>query len=100
MCLICDENKIEEVLNDALENKIISKEEYFEINPQQKDPAVFYYNFKVHKQNEHDNSFPPVRPIISGSGSVTENISLYVENFIDRPGVAGAVLQTASSFTD
>ena len=75
-------NKIEEVLNDALENKIISKEEYLEMNPQQKDPAVFYCNFKVHKQNEHGNIVPPVRPIISGSGSITENISLYVEHFI------------------
>ena len=52
------------------------------MNPQKKDPAVFYCNFKVHKQKEHDNSVPPVRPIISGSGSITENISLYVEHFI------------------
>ena len=35
--------------------------------------------FKVHNETEHNN-VPPVRAIISGSGSITENISLYVEH--------------------
>ena len=35
----------------------------------------------MHKQNEH-KEVPPVRAIISGSGSVTENISLFVEHHI------------------
>ena len=79
--------KIEKVLNDALENRIITKEEYVEMNPQKKNPAVFYCNFKVHKQSEHDKSVPPVRPIISGSGAITENISLYVEYHIKETSI-------------
>ena len=51
------------------------------MNPKAKNPATFYCNFKVHKQQEH-NKTPPVRPIISGSGGITENISLYVEHHI------------------
>ena len=42
---------------------------------------MWYCNFKVHKKNNHDN-IPPVRPIISGSGAITENISLYVDHHI------------------
>ena len=78
--------KIENVLHKALENKIISREEYNEMNPHNKDPAKFYCNFKVHKETNHDN-IPPVRPIISGSGSITENISLYVEHYIKESSV-------------
>ena len=73
--------KIEDVLKDALENNIISRAEYCEMSPKNKDPSVFYCNFKVHKETNHNN-IPPVRPIISGSGSITENISLYVEHHI------------------
>ena len=65
---------------------IISKAEYCEMSPKNKDPSVFYCNFKVHKETKHNN-VPPVRPIISGSGSITENISLYVEHHIKEASV-------------
>ena len=35
----------------------------------------------MHKETEHNN-VPPVRPIISGLGAITENISLFVEHHI------------------
>ena len=78
--------KIENVLHKALENKIISREEYNEMNPHNEDPAKFYCNFKVHKETNHHN-ISPVRPIISGSGSITENISLYAEHYIKESSV-------------
>ena len=71
--------KIENVLNKALENKIISREEYNEKIPHNKDPATLYCNFKVQKET-NQNNIPLVRQIISESGSITENISLYVEH--------------------
>ena len=46
-----------------------------------KNPSKFYCNFKVHKKHNYKET-PPPRPIISGSGSITENISLYVEHKI------------------
>ena len=73
--------KIIDTLKEALENKIITKNEFSAMNPEDKDPAKFYCNFKVHKQSEQ-KEVPPVRPIISGSGSITENISLFVEHHI------------------
>ena len=42
-----------------------------------KEPGRFYCNFKVHKPHE-PNKAPPERPIISGSGSITEGIGEYV----------------------
>ena len=38
--------------------------------------SKFYCNFKVHKDYDH---IPPVRPIISGSGSLLENPSKFVD---------------------
>ena len=73
--------KIKEVLEEAYADKIITKDEFSAMNPDNKEAAKFYCNLKVHKQKDH-NELPPVRPIISGSGSVTENISLYVEHHI------------------
>ena len=63
-------------LKNALEKEIITKEEYSALNTEDKDAANFYCNFKVQKQTEH-KEVPPVRPIISGSGSITENISYW-----------------------
>ena len=73
--------KIISVLKEALENNIITKEEYAEMNPEDRNPAKFYCNYKEHKKKIHDN-IPPVRPIISGSGAITENISVYVDHHI------------------
>ena len=47
------------------------------MDPEDKNPSKFYCNFKVHKNHKHKET-PPPRPIISGSGSITENIGLYV----------------------
>ena len=74
-------NKILDTLEEALEDKIITKEEFDAMQPEDKNAYRFYCNFKVHKQKEH-KEVPPVRPIISGSGSITENISLFVEHHI------------------
>ena len=72
-------NKIKAILDEGLENNILSEEEYNVMNPEDKNPAKFYMNFKVHKPHNH---IPPPRPIISGSGSITENIGKYVEHHI------------------
>ena len=46
-----------------------------------KNPAKFYCTFKVHKTHEHGKA-PPTRGIVSCSGTLTENIALFVENNI------------------
>ena len=73
--------KIKHVLQEALEDNIITKEEFKAMDPEDKRPAKFYCNFKIHKAHNPMEA-PPPRPIISGSGSLTENIGIYVENFI------------------
>ena len=74
-------NRIRNVLKEAFDNKIITEEELKAMDPSDKNPAKFYCNFKIHKPHI-PTSTPPVRPIISGSGSITENIGIYVENVI------------------
>ena len=74
---------INTTLKEALNNNIISKEEYKAMDPEDKNPSKFYCIFKVHKAHEHKET-PPPRPIVSGSGSITENISLYVEHHIKQ----------------
>ena len=65
--------KIKEILDEGLEKGILSKDEHRAMEAKHKDPAKFYMNFKVHKEHAV-NTAPPPRPIISGSGAMSENI--------------------------
>ena len=47
------------------------------MNPMDKKPGKFYCNFKVHKEHRVGYA-PPVRPIVSGSGSILENIGQFI----------------------
>ena len=49
------------------------------MSPQCKNPSRFYCTFKVHKEYEH---IPPERPIVSGSGSITENAGKFVAHHL------------------
>ena len=72
---------IKNILIEALESEIITKEEFTAMDPSNKNLAKFYMNFKVHKPHQPMTA-PPPRPIISGSGSITENLGVYVEHHI------------------
>ena len=72
---------IEKLLEEGLENEYITKDEYNAIDPTEKSAAKFYELFKVHKKHKEGET-PPERPIISGNGSVTENLGLFVEYFL------------------
>ena len=71
-------HRIKAVLNEALEAKIISKEEFEFMDPSEKSVAKFYCNFKVHKEHLEGEA-PPVRPIVSGKNSMTEGIAKFVD---------------------
>ena len=73
--------KLKLVLDEGFNNEILSKEEYRAMDPAEKQPAKFYCTFKVHKPHKAGET-PPVRPIVSGSGSITENTSLFVQHHI------------------
>ena len=72
---------IKHIIQEGLRQEILSIQEFQEMDPSDKEPARFYSNFKVHKKHTPMTA-PPPRPIISGSGSITENIGLYVEYHI------------------
>jgi hypothetical protein len=72
-------NKLQALLMSGFDNDIISKQELEAMCPESKTMSKFYCNFKVHKKYEH---IPPVRPIISGSGSLLENPSKFVDYHI------------------
>ena len=74
-------SKIRNIVQEGLDNKILSKEEYNAMIADDKDAAKFYCNFKVHKKHEPMTA-PPPRPIVSGSGSMTENIAAFVDHHI------------------
>ena len=73
--------KISDLLQEALEKEYITKDEHEAMDPTDKKPGKFYETFKVHKQHKPGET-PPERPIISGSGSITENISIFVEHYL------------------
>ena len=73
--------KITHLIEEGFDNEIFSKDEFFAMDPTNMGPGKFYEIFKVHKSHTPGMT-PPERPIISGSGSITENISLFVEHHI------------------
>ena len=73
--------KIKAVIQEGLDQNIISQSEFLAMSADDKDPARFYCNFKVHKEHAHKQP-PPPRPIISGSESLTDNIGTYLEHHI------------------
>ena len=76
--------EIENILKEGLENEIISRNEFHAMSVESKGPGRFYCNFKVHKTHDHMQT-PPVRPITSGSGSLTEGIATYRVFFFLAP---------------
>ena len=67
------------VLKEGLDKYIIAKEEYTAMDPSDKTASRFYCNLKIHKPHEE---VPPVRPIVSGCGSMFENVGIFVEHHI------------------
>ena len=65
-------DKLIHLIEEGFDNEIISKDEYSAMDPTNMGPAKFYELFKVHKSHTPGVA-PPERPIISASGSITEN---------------------------
>ena len=73
--------KILNTLKEALEKGYMNEDEFAAMDPSEKRPGKFYETFKVHKSHTPGETLPE-RPIISGSGSITENVSLFVEHYL------------------
>ena len=73
--------KVKNILDEALENNLISQDEHNAMNVEDGDPAKFYLIFKVHKEHKEGET-PPPRPIISGAGSIFENVGKFIEHHI------------------
>ena len=74
-------SEIKSVLKEAFDNDIITKQDFEAMDPSDKTPARYYQLFKMHKPHT-PGSAPPERPVISGSGSITEKISHFVQHYI------------------
>ena len=58
-------DKLTKVIQEAFDNRIISKEERDAMDPKDRVPGRFYCTFKVHKDHKEVEA-PPERPIIGG----------------------------------
>ena len=67
--------KLKHVLEEGLDNKVITKSEFEAMHPDGKNPAMFYCTFKVHKTHEPMKA-PPERPIVSACGSIIEKTTI------------------------
>ena len=74
-------DKLNNLLQEGLENEYISQEEYQIMLGPDMNPGTFYSIFKVHKEHK-EGELPPVRPIVSGCGSLFENAGIFVEHHI------------------
>ena len=73
--------EIRMLIEEGFNNQILSQDEYEAINADNKSPARFYGNPKWHKFQENMEIIP-IRPLVSGSDSLTENAGIYVEYYI------------------
>ncbi|CAH2299139.1 Hypothetical predicted protein, partial [Pelobates cultripes] len=71
-------DELVELINMGKERGILSKRESDHILCKHPKLAVFYHLPKIHKSLIN----PPGRPIISGLGSLTSNLSEYVDQFL------------------
>ena len=49
-------SKIKLLIEEGLNNKIISQEEYEAMKPDDKNPSTFYCTFKIHKTHEEGSA--------------------------------------------
>ena len=66
-------------LQEAKQLGWITNQEFKAMDPSNAGIGKFYQIFKVHKEYE-EGSIPPARPIVNGIGSITENISKFVDH--------------------
>ena len=70
---------IDAVLDFGKQNEYLSNVEYKMMRPVDKGAGRFYQLYKVHKSYP-EGCLPPGRPIVSGNGSLTENLSKFVDH--------------------
>ena len=81
-------NKIINIIKEGFDNEIISKKEYSAMIPREDEgpiPGRFYCTFQVHKQYKHGEA-PPPRGIVRCSGTLMENVAIFVEHHIKELG--------------
>ena len=73
--------EVKQKIDYMLKNNYITKQEYNYLTKNLKNPRtpLFYRLPKIHKIFD---SFPPLRPIISGFNSCTCNMSKFVDSFL------------------
>lgn len=76
--LDCFPSPFQELIKSALEQQIISKEDFTFINIEFSSMPYFYHLLKVHKNLK----CPPGRPIISGINSLMSNLSHYLDLYL------------------
>ena len=81
--LVVAKDNLSNLLQEGLENEYITQEEYQAMLGSDMNPGKFYSIFKVHKEHK-DGELPPVRPNVSGCGSMFENTGIFVEHHIKQ----------------
>ena len=69
---------IKSVLEEGVKAKFISKSDMKAMDPPEKVGRL-YGLVKVHKPVKEGHTLPPLRPVVSGSGCVTEKISEFID---------------------
>ena len=75
-------------MKEGYDNDILTKEEFYAMLPDEEvNPGHFDATFKVHKEYTSGRA-PPEWAIVSCSGTLTENISIYVEHHLQEIGTS------------
>ena len=75
--------QLQEIIEEGVERELICTEDAAIMLPQEPTPGRFYMNPKDHKRPDPVTNLPPMREVVSGSGSNTEGISKVVTYYIN-----------------
>ena len=92
------ESKLNDILEEALDNEMITNSEFNAMSPANKKAAKFYMTFKVHKEHVQEKALPE-RPICSACGSIYENIVKFIEHHIKHHATShGSYIEDTPDF--
>ena len=75
--LIDMEAEIQKCLDELLESKYLSEDDYKLLNPVGTRPGIMYGLCKVHKDKSNDSILPPFRPILSAIRTCAYNMAKF-----------------------
>ena len=94
------EDAIKKCLDDLLEHKYLSEEDYKKMKPTGSRPGVMYGLCKVHKDMTNGQELPPFRPILSAIRTCAYNVAKFLVPILKEYTVNEYTIKDSFTFAE